>query len=91
MSHTVHDLAAAQEYRFVPEGPALAEAEWQAALALLEQAEAGWVVASGSLPPGVPEDFYARAAAIAAPPRPALRAGLPPARRCGRRSAPGWR
>jgi 6-phosphofructokinase 2 len=66
MSHTVHDLAARQEYRFVPEGPALAEAEWQAALAALEAAEADWIVASGSLPRGVPEDFYARAAAIAA-------------------------
>ncbi len=35
MSHTVHDLAAGQEYRFVPEGPALEAAEWQAALAAL--------------------------------------------------------
>jgi 6-phosphofructokinase 2 len=66
MSHTVHDLSADQEYRFVPEGPTLAEAEWQAALNRLEETEAGWVVASGSLAPGVPEDFYARAAAIAA-------------------------
>jgi 6-phosphofructokinase 2 len=66
MSHTVQDLSTGQEYRFVPEGPTLAEAEWQAALDALEQAEAAWVVASGSLAPGVPEDFYARAAAIAA-------------------------
>lgn len=66
MSHTVHDLSTRQEYRFVPEGPALAEAEWQAALAVLETATADWVVASGSLPPGVPPDVYARAAAIAA-------------------------
>ena len=66
MSHTVHDLSTRQEYRFVPEGPGLAEAEWQAALAVLETAAADWVVASGSLPPGVPADVYARAAAIAA-------------------------
>jgi 6-phosphofructokinase 2 len=66
MSHTVQDLSTGQEYRFVPEGPTLAEAEWQAALDALEQAEAAWVVASGSLAPGVPEDFYARAAVIAA-------------------------
>lgn len=66
MSHTVQDLSSGQEYRFVPEGPTLAEAEWQAALDALEQAEAAWVVASGSLAPGVPEDFYARAAATAA-------------------------
>lgn len=66
MSHTVQDLSTGQEYRFVPEGPTLGDAEWQAALDALEQAEAAWVVASGSLAPGVPEDFYARAAAIAA-------------------------
>jgi 6-phosphofructokinase 2 len=66
ISHTVHDLSTRQEYRFVPEGPAIAEAEWQAALALLETEPADWVVASGSLPRGVPADFYARAAAIAA-------------------------
>jgi len=66
MSHTVHDLGSGQEYRFVPEGPALDAAACQAALAALEQAEAGWVIASGSLPPGAPADFYARAAAIAA-------------------------
>ena len=66
VSHTVHELSTRQEYRFVPEGPEIAEAEWQAALAALEEERAGWVVASGSLPRGVPEDFYARAAAIAA-------------------------
>ena len=66
MSHTVHDQSSHQEYRFVPEGPGLAPAEWQAALTVLETAEADWVVASGSLPPGVPEDVYAKAAAIAA-------------------------
>jgi len=62
VSYTVHDLGAKQEYRFVPEGPVLAEDEWKAALAALETAEGRWIVASGSLPRGVPEDFYARAA-----------------------------
>jgi 6-phosphofructokinase 2 len=66
ISHTVHDLAAGQEYRFVPEGPEIAAAEWQAALALLEGEAGGWVVASGSLPRGVPAGFYAQAAAVAA-------------------------
>lgn len=66
ISHTVHDLSAAQEYRFVPEGPEIAVSEWQAALALLEAEPADWVVASGSLPRGVPADLYARAATIAA-------------------------
>jgi 6-phosphofructokinase 2 len=65
VSYTVHDLGAKQEYRFVPEGPVLAEHEWQAALKLLDRSECGWIVASGSLPRGVPDDFFARAAAIA--------------------------
>lgn len=66
MSHTVHDLSAHLEYRFVPEGPRLRPEECQAALEALESAEGGWLVASGSLPPGAPEDLYARAAGIAA-------------------------
>jgi 6-phosphofructokinase 2 len=67
MSHTVHDLSAKQEYRFVPEGPEIAEAEWQSALRAVETEAAGtWLVASGSLPRGVPEDLYARCAGIAA-------------------------
>jgi 1-phosphofructokinase family hexose kinase len=57
---TVHDVGAAQEYRFVPEGPKLSEAEWQAALAAAEQGDPDWLIASGSLPREVPEDFYAR-------------------------------
>jgi 6-phosphofructokinase 2 len=65
ISYTVHDLGAKQEYRFVPEGPVLAEHEWQAALEALEASQGGWIVASGSLPRGVPEDFYAQAAADA--------------------------
>jgi 6-phosphofructokinase 2 len=66
ISHTVHDLATRQEYRFVPEGPEIAEADWRAVLAALEEEDAAWIVASGSLPRGVPDDFYARAAAVAA-------------------------
>jgi 6-phosphofructokinase 2 len=50
----------------VPEGPALAEAEWQAGLAALEELDADYLVASGSLPRGVPADFYARVADLAA-------------------------
>jgi 6-phosphofructokinase 2 len=57
----VHDRASGLEYRFIPEGPALEEAEWRAALAALAEEPGGWVVLSGSLARGVPEDFYARA------------------------------
>ncbi len=65
ISLTVHDRSSGAEYRFVPEGPAVSEAEWRTVLAALEQVEGGWLIASGSLPRGVPEDFYARVAAIA--------------------------
>lgn len=61
ISYTVHDLGSRLEYRFVPEGPTLVEAEWQAALAVLEEVDCDWVVASGSLPPGPSEEFYLRA------------------------------
>ena len=62
---SVQDLATGGEFRFVLPGPTLAPAEWQG---LLERcialgAQARFVVASGSLPPGVPTDFYARLAA----------------------------
>src|SRR5215210_894414 len=66
VSYTVHDLGAKQEYRFVPEGPVLAEHEWRAALDALDRSEGVWIVASGSLPRGVPEEFFAQAATMAA-------------------------
>ncbi|MFL5286861.1 MAG: 1-phosphofructokinase family hexose kinase [Rhodopila sp.] len=53
------------EYRFVPEGPLVQPDEWQAALDTLQEIEADWIVASGSLPRGVPCDYYARCANIA--------------------------
>lgn len=65
-SLTVQDRSTDREYRFVPEGPELREGEWQAALGALEREPGGWVVASGSLPRGVPEDFYAQVAVAAA-------------------------
>jgi 6-phosphofructokinase 2 len=65
ISVTVHERSSNREYRFVPEGPELAEDEWTSVLAWLEDAAADWIVASGSLPRGVPEDFYARVAELA--------------------------
>jgi len=62
----VYERASGLEYRFVPEGPEVREHEWQACLALLESLDAGFVIASGSLPRGVPDDFYARLSRIAA-------------------------
>jgi 6-phosphofructokinase 2 len=66
VSLNVQDLGSGLEYRFVPEGPTLADAEWHAVLAVLEDVEGDWLIASGSLPNGVPEDAYAQVARIAA-------------------------
>lgn len=50
-----------QQFRFGMPGPRLKESEWQACLARLEAVDTpAYIVASGSLRPGVPDDFYAR-------------------------------
>jgi 6-phosphofructokinase 2 len=53
-----HDTG--KEYRFTPAGPHVREAEWQECLDRLAEADCDVLVMSGSLPPGVPDDFYAR-------------------------------
>ena len=63
----VIDRSNGNEYRFVMPGPQMTEAEWHAcldAVAALSPAPE-WIVASGSLPLGVPQDFYVRLAEIA--------------------------
>jgi 6-phosphofructokinase 2 len=62
VSLNVQDRSSGLEYRFVPEGPTLACSEWQAVLAVLESVEGDWLIASGSLPRGVPDDAYAQIA-----------------------------
>lgn len=64
---SVSELSTAHQYRFVLPGLPLREAEWRGCLEALAGTEPRpkFVVASGSLPPGVPNDFYAQAAAIA--------------------------
>ena len=66
VSFTVHEQNTGAEYRFVMPGPHLTETEWQACLDHLEQMPEfpDLLVASGSLPPGVPVDFYARLARL---------------------------
>jgi 6-phosphofructokinase 2 len=64
---SVTETSTGQQYRFVLPGLPLREAEWRACLAALAASEPRpkFIVGSGSLPPGVPNDFYAQAAAIA--------------------------
>jgi 6-phosphofructokinase 2 len=64
---TVFEEATGAEYRFVLPGPRVSESEWRNCLGVLESLHSRpkFMVASGSLPPDVPQDFYARVARIA--------------------------
>ncbi len=54
------------QYRFGMPGTELKEAEWKEILRVIEAMDdIEYLVCSGSLPPGVPEDIYAQLAAIA--------------------------
>lgn len=64
-SFTVMEAATGQPYRFVLPGPRISPAEADAILNRLARRidrYTGFVVASGSLSPGVPNDFYGRLA-----------------------------
>lgn len=63
----VNEISTRQSYRFILPGPQLNEREWRECLQLLSAITPfpRIVVASGSLPGGVPDDFYARVARIA--------------------------
>ena len=66
-SFTVYENATGQQYRFSVPGPELSEAEWQNCLDDFcgQNPKPEYIVVSGSIPRGVPEDFYARIAKIA--------------------------
>jgi 6-phosphofructokinase 2 len=63
---TVFEKETGRQYRFVLPGPPVDAASWQSCLHLFESfaVPPHMVVASGSLPPGVPSDFYARLARL---------------------------
>jgi 6-phosphofructokinase 2 len=65
ISFTVFDRTAKEEYRFVPQGPTAEPHDWTEILSVLEQAECEWIIASGSLEPGMPPDLYATIARMA--------------------------
>lgn len=56
ISLNVLDQQSGLEYRFVPEGPFIEPHEWHSMLDVLRDLEAEWIVASGSLPRGIPVD-----------------------------------
>jgi 6-phosphofructokinase 2 len=64
-SLTVHERSGGREYRFVPEGPTVTSEEIEACRTAIAAASSDYFVASGSLPPEVPEDFYTEAGRMA--------------------------
>jgi 6-phosphofructokinase 2 len=64
---TVREEESGQQFRFVLAGPKMNETEWQFCVDAVCSLEPfpRYLVASGSLPPGVPDDFYARVAQAA--------------------------
>lgn len=61
---TVFETSTSQQYRFNLPGPTVQEAEWSQLLEAVFNfsPQPDYLVGSGSLPPGVPDDFYARLA-----------------------------
>jgi 6-phosphofructokinase 2 len=61
---TAYQETTGEQYRFVLPGTTLHRAEWEACLDVLTSLpeKPRYVVASGSVPPGVPDDFFAQVA-----------------------------
>ena len=61
---TIYEETTNQQYRFVMPGASLSEPEWQACIDRIVSPglRPAYIVASGSLPPGAPEDLFGRVA-----------------------------
>jgi len=64
---TVFETSSSQQFVFDMPGPELTEAEWRRLIEVLAGLDPtpDYIVASGSCPPGVPDDFYRRVAGVA--------------------------
>jgi len=64
----VFEESSRRQFRFGMPGPGLNESEWKRCLEELTaiSPKPDYLIASGSLPPGVPDDFYARVARLGA-------------------------
>ncbi len=65
-SFTIDEISTGLQYRFVLPGPSLTDVELRQCLVELRRlaTSASFVVASGSLPPGAPSDFYQHVAVV---------------------------
>lgn len=66
ISTTVYERAGDAEYRFTTDGPEISPGEWAACLERFRSLRCSWLVLSGTLPRGVPDNAYAELAAMAA-------------------------
>jgi 6-phosphofructokinase 2 len=66
LSINVYEKSSTKQYRFIMPGPNLSEEEWKSCLNRIKNLKhkPEYIVISGSLPPGVPEDFFDAAAKI---------------------------
>ena len=58
ISHLVRERSTGHEFRFTPAGPTVSPEEWSSCRAAIEAVEAEFLVLSGSLAPGLPNDAY---------------------------------
>ena len=65
ISEVVFESSNSHEYRFVAEGPVISPQEAKTALGTIAKIEGDWIVASGSLPRGLPDHHYLDVARIA--------------------------
>jgi 6-phosphofructokinase 2 len=65
IAHSVFERSSGQEFRFVPEGPEVTIEEWGSCLSALNLFDFDFVVASGSLPRGLPAAAYGQVVDIA--------------------------
>ncbi|HEJ82980.1 MAG TPA: 1-phosphofructokinase family hexose kinase, partial [Desulfobacteraceae bacterium] len=63
----MYEKATGQQYRFGMPGPMVVEEEWKQCLGSIRAVNPApeYMVASGSLPPGTPDDFYGQVARLA--------------------------
>jgi 6-phosphofructokinase 2 len=65
ISEVVYETSTGHEYRFVAEGPVISNSEADQIMTTLAQTHGDWIVASGSLPRGLPDSHYLDVARLA--------------------------